>query len=187
MQQMAFISSRAQVFINGESGARMLHSVLILNCTSFPVSPGNFLHCRRHQYSLSIDLSLQQKSSCSSCDVTDQLIITMALILLRIMYESVPGSPLPYCSVSSCGGRARMRLDQGMVRLSGKEGITLVIIAGRGETCRQGGVSPQSVLSRWLFLLRGIQMHPRQHVQERSSFNCLTSLLLFSPWCEQQQ
>ena len=111
----------------------------------------------------------------------------MALILLRIMYESVPGSPLPYCSVSSCGGRARMRLDQGMVRLSGKEGITLVIIAGRGETCRQGGVSPWSVLSRWLFLLRGIQMHPRQHVQERSSFNCLTSLLLFSPWCEQQQ
>jgi len=37
-----------------------------------PVSPGNLLRCRRHQYNLlSIDLSLPQKLACSSCDVTD--------------------------------------------------------------------------------------------------------------------
>jgi len=38
-----------------------------------------------------------------------------------------------------------------MVRLAGRRGITLVIT--------------------WLFLLRGIQMQPRWHMQKRSSFN----------------
>ena len=77
MQYMALASSRGQIFVSGESETSnyKLHFVAYTELYRYlwlPVSPGNFLLCRRHQYNLlSTNLLLPQKLARSSCDVID--------------------------------------------------------------------------------------------------------------------
>jgi len=71
---MVLVSLAAQIFItrvwNKQVAFCTYMYIKLYRYPWLPVSPGILLRCRCHQYNLiSIDISLPQKSACSSCDV----------------------------------------------------------------------------------------------------------------------